>query len=234
MLEVALEELVRQHFPFDEITAVPKGIHGGDVIQNVRNASGIVCGAILWESKRTKNWSDGWLPKLRDDQRAAKAQLAILVSIELPRDITTFRHVDGIWVTSAACAIDLASALRAGLIEVAAAKRSLDGRHDKMEILYKYLSGQEFRHRVEGIVEAFITLREELEAEKRATLRMWAKREKQLDRAVTQTAGMYGDLSGIIGASLPAIEQLSVPHLLDDSAPDESDTEGTLVQPAAE
>ncbi|MEX1096274.1 MAG: DUF2130 domain-containing protein [Planctomycetales bacterium] len=213
VLETALENLLAQHFPFDEITPVPKGIHGGDVVHTVRDASGTVCGVILWESKRTKNWSDGWLPKLRDDQRAAKAQIAVLVSIELPKDVTTFRFTDGVWVTSSPCAISLASALRAGLIEVAAAKRSLDGRHDKMELLYAYLSGQEFRHHVEGIVEAFVTLREELEAEKRSTQRMWAKREKQLDRAVTQTAGMYGDLSGIIGAALPHLEQLAIPAI---------------------
>jgi hypothetical protein len=213
VLELELESLLRQHFPFDEILPVPKGIHGGDVIQIVRDASGTICGIILWESKRTKNWSDSWLPKLRDDQRAAKAQIAILISIELPKEVTTFRHIDGIWVTSSGCAINLASALRAGLIEVAAAKRSLDGRHDKMEVLYSYLSGQEFRHRVEGIVEAFATLRDDLEAEKRATQRMWAKREKQLERATTQTTGMYGDLQGIIGAALPTIKSLDQPRL---------------------
>ena len=226
VLEVALEQLLRQQFPFDEITPVPKGIHGGDALQTVRDASGTVCGSILWESKRTKSWSDGWLPKLRDDQRAAKAQLAILVSIELPKDVTTFRYTDGIWISSSMCAISLASALRAGLLEVAAAKRSLEGRHDKMEVLYKYLSGQEFRHRVEGIVEAFVTLREELEIEKRATQRMWTKREKQLDRATAQTAGMYGDLSGIIGVSLSRIETLEhsrLPFTESTSAGDESD-----------
>ncbi len=213
VLELALEDLLRQHFPFDEITPVPKGIHGGDALQTVRDGSGTVCGSILWESKRTKSWSDGWLPKLRDDQRAAKAQLAILVSIELPKGVSTFKHIDGVWVTSVSCAISLAHALRAGMLEIGVAKRSLDGRHDKMEVLYKYLSGQEFRHRVEGIVEAFVTLREDLEVEKRSTQRMWAKREKQLDRATAQTAGMYGDLSGIIGATLPAIEALSIPKI---------------------
>ena len=214
VLETVLEELLRQHFPFDEITPVPKGIHGGDVVQTVRDASGAVCGIILWESKRTKSWSDGWLSKLRDDQRAAKAHIAILVSLELPKDVTTFRHVDGVWVTSVACAISLAHALRAGMLEVGAAKRALDGRHDKMEVLYKYLAGAEFRHRVEGIVEAFVTLREDLEAEKRATQLRWAKREKQLDRASAQTAGMYGDLNGIIGASLPTIAHLELPTLV--------------------
>lgn len=211
VLEIRLEDLLRQQFPFDDVEPVPKGIHGGDVIHSVRDATGVICGIILWESKRTKNWSDGWLPKLRDDQRAAKAQIAILVSLELPKDVSTFRHIDGIWVTSVSCAISLASALRAGLLEVAAAKRAMDGRTDKMELLYTYLSGPEFRHRVGGIVEAFVTLREELEAEKRATQRIWAKREKQLERATIQTAGMYGDLSGIIGASLPEIEQLNLP-----------------------
>lgn len=217
VLEIALEELLRRYFPFDEITPVAKGIHGGDVVQTVRDATGTEAGQILWESKRTKNWSDGWLPKLRDDQRAAKAQVAILVSIELPKEVTTFRHIDGVWVTSSPCAIPLASALRNALIEIAAAKRSVEGRNDKMELLYTYLSGQEFRHRVEGIVEAFVTLREDLEAEKRATQRMWAKREKQLERATAQTAGMYGDLSGIIGASLPSLKVLDVAHLPEES-----------------
>lgn len=211
ILETTLEDLLRQHFPFDEITAVPKGINGGDAIHIVRDASGAICGIILWESKRTKAWSDGWLPKLRDDQRAAKAQVAILVSLELPKDVTTFRHIEGVWVSSVACAISLAHALRAGMLEVGAAKRALDGRHDKMEVLYKYLSGQEFRHRVEGIIEAFVTLREELEVEKRTTQLRWAKREKQLDRAVAQTTGMYGDLDGIIGGVLPRIEALALP-----------------------
>ncbi|MCI0745343.1 MAG: DUF2130 domain-containing protein [Verrucomicrobia subdivision 3 bacterium] len=211
VLETTLEELLRQHFPFDEITPVPKGIHGGDVVHMVRDVSGAVCGIILWESKRTKAWSDGWLPKLRDDQRAAKAQIAILVSLELPKEVTTFSCVEGVWVSSVVCAISLAHALRAGMLEIGAAKRALDGRHDKMEVLYKYLSGQEFRHRVEGIVEAFKTLRDEFETEKRATQRMWAKREKQLERAAAQTAGMYGDLSGIIGGALPQIEALALP-----------------------
>jgi hypothetical protein len=116
-------------------------------------------------------------------------------------------------VTSTACAIPLASALRTGLIEIATAKRSVEGRNDKMQLLYNYLSGQEFRHRVEGIVEAFVTLREDLEAEKRAVQKMWAKREKQLERATAQTAGLHGDFSGIIGTSLPAIESLQLPFI---------------------
>jgi hypothetical protein len=152
VLETTLEDLLRQQFPFDEITPVPKGLHGGDVVQTVRDASGTVCGIILSESKLTKSWSDGWLPKLRDDQRAAKAQIAILVSLELPKDVTTFRHIDGVWVSSVACAVNLAHALQAGSVELGAAKRSLEGRDDKMEVLYNYLSGPEFRHLVESVL----------------------------------------------------------------------------------
>jgi len=221
VLELEQEDILRRTFPFDTIEPVPKGIHGGDVLQRVHDTSGMDCGLILWESKRTKAWSDSWLPKLRDDQRAAKAQISILVTVELPKGIAAFGYIDGVWITNRACALGLVAALRAGLIEVACAKRSLEGRQGKMEILYNYLSGAEFRHRVQGIVEAFVTLREDLESEKRAMQRIWAKREKQLDRAVTNTAGFYGDLSGIIGASLPQIEQLELPAITHDS-PDES------------
>lgn len=213
VMELSLEELLRREFPCDEIVPVPKGIHGGDVTQHVRDTNGETCGAILWESKRTKNWNDGWLPKLRDDQRAAKAQLSVIATTELPSGLATFDCVDGVWVTNRSCVAGLAAALRHGLVEIAAAKRSLDGRQDKMTIMYGYLSGPEFRHRVEGIVESFVTLREDLEKEKRSMQRMWAKREKQLERAVFSTSSLYGDLGAIIGASLPQIEQLELPAL---------------------
>jgi len=221
---------VRRHFPFDTILPVAKGIHGGDVIHIVHDAAGIECGIILWESKRTKNWSDGWLPKLRDDQRAAKAHIAILISIELPKGVSTFECVDGIWVTCRACALALAAALRSGLIDAATARRSADGKQTKMEVLYTYLAGQEFRHRVEGIVESFATLKEDLEAEKRAMQRIWAKREKQLDRAITNTSGMYGDLQGIVGASLPSIASLDQPLLDGPSEPLEADDHPAPIQ----
>lgn len=220
VMELELEDLLRRQFPYDEIVPVPKGIHGGDVLQHVHDATGALCGTILWESKRTKTWSDGWLPKLRDDQRTAKAQIAVLATIEMPKGVTTFVCIDGVWVTSRPCLYGLASALRTGLIEVAAAKRATEGRQDKMELLYNYLSGSEFRHRVEGIVEAFVTLREELETEKRSIQKIWAKREKQIERALTNTAGLYGDFQGIIGATLPQIEKLEFPALTDSSNDD--------------
>lgn len=221
VLEVEIEDLLKAAFPYDTIEAVPKGVHGGDVLQIVHDGTAIECGRILWESKRTKNWSDGWLPKLRDDQRTAKAQFAVLASTELPKGCSTFTHVEGIWVTNRACLLGVAMALRAGLIEVSQAKRSIDGRQGKMELIYNYLAGPEFRHRVEGVVEGFVALKSDLEAEKKAMQRIWAKREKQLDRAIASAAGMHGDLSGMIGASLPAIESLELLAIVGPETPDE-------------
>ncbi|MBI4719174.1 MAG: DUF2130 domain-containing protein [Planctomycetes bacterium] len=213
VLELELEEMLRARFPGDAIEPVPKGVHGGDVTQTVRGASGAACGTILWETKRSKSWSDGWLPKLRDDQRAARAEIAVLVSVTLPREVTTFAQIDGVWVTSVACAAGVAAALRAGLLETAAVKLAAVGRQGKMEVLYAYLSGPQFKQRVEAIVESFMTLRQDLEKERRAMQKIWASREKQIDRVLENTVGLHGDVAGIIGASLPEIESIELKAL---------------------
>src|SRR5207247_7008235 len=118
--------------------------------------------------------------------------------------------MDGVWVTSRHCLMGLAAALRQGMIEAARTRRSLQGRQDKVEVLYTYLAGSEFRQRIEGIVEAFLTLKDDLESEKRSMHRLWAKREKHLERAALNTAGLYGDLGGILGPSLPQIANLEL------------------------
>ncbi len=205
ILELELEDFLRSHFPLDTIEPVPVGEHGGDVLHHIHDANGFRCGTILWEFKRTKAWRDTWLPKLRDDQRRAKAHLAVLMTVEMPRDVTTFGFIDGVWVTNRACLLGLAVALRAGILEAARTKRSMEGKHSKVELLLSYLSNSEFRQRIEGIVEAFMALKEDLDSEKRSVQRLWAKREKQIERAVRHTAGLYGDLGGIIGPDLPQI-----------------------------
>jgi hypothetical protein len=207
--EIDLEESLRRAFPLDDVAAVSKGVFGADVSQAVRDRVVGDCGCILWESKRTKKWNSEWLAKLRDDQRSAKAQIAILVSDQLPPEVQSFGIVEGVWITNRACAINLAVALRAGLIQLAASRRALEGQQGKMEILYNYLSSDQFKQRIEGIVEPFMTLREQLESEKRTTYTRWASREKQLDRALASTCGLYGDLGGIIGQTLPTIDQLT-------------------------
>ena len=210
VLELDLEALLRSRFPTDKIEPVPKGIRGADILQRVHNRSGQLCGTIIWESKRTKTWSDGWIAKLKDDQREVKAEIAVIVSETLPSGVKSFTRMEGVWVSDFSLAAGLAEVLRSVLTQLAHAKLSAVGRGEKMEVIYNYLSGPHFRQRVEGIVEAFKLMKEDLDQEKRATTRIWAKREKQIERVITNTAGMYGDIQGIIGASLPEISILEL------------------------
>jgi hypothetical protein len=210
VLELELENLLRSRFPCDVIEPVPKGEFGGDVLQRVLGPLAQISGAILWESKRTKNWSDGWLPKLRDDQRAAGADLAILVTHTLPKGVEGFDCIDGVWVTESRCAIAVAVALRQSLIELAAARQAREGQQTKMELVYEYLTGPRFRRRVEAIVERFADMQADLDRERRAMTRLWARREEQIRGVIESTAGMYGDLQGIAGRSLQEIDCLQL------------------------
>ncbi len=211
--ELELEALLRAKFPRDTIEPVPKGEHGGDVLQRIHGPLGQTCGTILWESKRTKNWSDGWLVKLREDQRAAKAEIAVLVTQALPKDMDTFDLVEGVWVTPPRTAIPVALALRQMLSEVALARQSTEGQQTKMEMVYQYLTGPRFRQRIQAIVEAFSSMREDLDKEKKAIMKQWAKREEQTERVLQATVGMYGDLQGIAGKTLQEIEGLEMKTL---------------------
>ncbi len=215
--ELALEQMLSDTFPVDDITPVGKGVSGGDCIQVAINGSGNACGRILWESKRTKRWGGDWLAKARDDARASRADVVVIVSETLPEGIQGFALVEGVWVCSWAAAKSLATALRHGLIEVGKARVALVGQHAKQELVYNYLASSEFAHRVGGIAEAFITMQTDLESEKRAFKKQWSKREKQLERAITNTASLYGDLQSIIGASLPKIEGLET-MLIEDTS----------------
>lgn len=211
--ELELENLLRAKFPFDSIEPVAKGEFGGDVLQRVVSQTGQPSGSILWESKRTKNWSEGWLAKLREDQRAAKAEVAILVSQVLPKGIEAFDVVDGVWITSPRAAMPVATILRLTLLQVSMARQIGEGQQTKTEMVYQYLTGSRFRHRVEAIVEAFSSMQSDLDKERKAIMKQWAKREEQIERVMTATVGMYGDLQGIAGKSLQEIEGLSLAAL---------------------
>lgn len=208
--ELELEALLRAKFPRDTIEPVPKGEHGGDALQHVVGPNGQPCGTIIWESKRTKNWSDGWLAKLREDQRAAKAEIAVIVSQSLPKEVETFGLVENVWVTHPKTVLPVALTLRHSLIEVASVRQASEGQQTKTEMIYQYLTGPRFRHRVEAIVEAFSSMQEDLDKEKKAILKQWAKREEQIDRVMQATAGMYGDLQGIAGKTIQEIEGLEL------------------------
>jgi hypothetical protein len=206
VLELELESLLKAKFPFDSFDPVPKGEFGGDLVQRVVNASGVPCGSILWESKRTKNWGGDWIAKLREDQRRAKSDIAIIVSTALPKGVQTFDQVDGVWVTDFRCALPVAFALRQLLLDVAAARIAGEGQQSKMELVYDYLTGPRFRHRIEAIVEKFDEMRADLDKERKAMTKLWAKREMQITGVIEATAGMYGDLQGIAGKALKEID----------------------------
>ncbi len=224
--ELSLEETLRVSFPSDCIEEVPKGIRGADVIHKVCNQMGQSCGTLIWESKRTKAWSDGWIDKLKEDQREVKAEVAVLVSSVLPKGLSGFARINGVRVCDHSLALCLAHALRTGLMDVTAAKLGATGKSEKMEMLYEYLSGPEFRQQVEGIVEAFSGMRKDLDQEKRAMERIWAKREKQIERAVKNMGRMYGSMQGVIGQSLPELDLFELKALPEEAADPE---EGRLI-----
>lgn len=211
--ELELEALLKSRFPIDSIEPVPKGEFGGDTVQRVIGPQGQSCGVILWESKRTKAWSDGWLVKLRDDARTAKAEMAVLVSQVLPKGVEEFDLVDGVWVVSSRVVLPVATMLRQSLIELATARQATEGQQGKMELLYSYLTGPRFRLRVGAIVEAFSNMKEDLDREKKAITKQWAKRDEQIERVMQATVGMYGDMQGIAGKSLQEIEGLELSAL---------------------
>lgn len=208
--EMELEAMLRAKFPYDSIEPVAKGEFGGDALQRVISPTGQISGTLLWETKRTKNWSDGWLVKLREDQRNAKADIAVLVSHALPKGVENFEEIDGIWVTSPRAALPVATILRHTLQQIGLARLAAEGQHGKTELVYQYLTGPRFKQRVEAIVEAFSTMQEDLDKERKAILKQWAKREAQIERVMNATVGMYGDLQGIAGKSLQEIEGLEM------------------------
>lgn len=210
VMELELEALLSERFDSDRISRVQKGEFGGDVIQYVASPTGLNCGTILWESKRTKNWSDSWLAKLRGDQRRAKTDIAVIVSHAMPENVTTFALIEGVYVVSPECAVPVAAVLRESLIEVGRTRRAAEGKETSAGRIYEYLTGPAFRQRLQAIVEAFTSMQEDLAAEKRAIQKQWAKREAQLERIMNSTVGMYGDLQGIAGKGLQEIEGLTL------------------------
>jgi len=208
VLELLLEEILKEQFPFDLIQEVGKGIEGADCIQIVRNQSGKECGKIIYESKRTKNWSNNWIEKLKNDMRTSGADVAILVTQAFPKDMDKFGERDGIWLCSYQEIESVAAVLRGALIKVSEAKKSEENKGEKMQLLYNYLTGNEFRQQVEAIVEGFMSMKQSIAKERIQMEKIWKEREKQLDKVLISTSGMYGSVKGIAGASVNDIPLL--------------------------
>ncbi|MBT8372419.1 MAG: DUF2130 domain-containing protein [Deltaproteobacteria bacterium] len=210
VLEQDFEAQLKSFFVHDDIQPVPKGVRGADLIQTVRTTLGAESGKLLWETKNTKAWSTAWIPKLKDDMIEVRASVAILVSVVLPDGINRFGPVDGVWVSDPLSAIPLAAALREQLMAVSRERTATIGKSAKMETLYQYLAGVEFKQKIEGIVEAFTSMQDQLNKERRTMERHWKQREKEIERVVKNTVGLYGDMQGIIGGQIPSIPALEL------------------------
>ena len=206
--EILLEELLGEYFPFDSINEVGKGVEGADCIQVVRTMSGKECGKIIYESKRTKGWNNNWIEKLKNDMRATQADLAILVTQTFPKDMECFGEKDGVWICSFKEVLGLSSALRNAIIRISEAKRSEENKGEKMQMLYNYLTGIEFRQHVEAILEGFLSMKHSITKERLQMEKMWKEREKQLDKVLLNTSGLFGSIKGIAGASIQDIPLL--------------------------
>lgn len=210
VLELEIEEKLASEFPFDEISPVSKGVKGADVLQIVRNKNGRDCGQIIWELKRTKSWSNDWTVKLKEDQRVVKAEIAVLISQNLPDGIRNFGLVNGVWVGNFESIMGLALILRTSLIELSNVKLSNINRQNKMEVLYHYFSGIEFKQRIEAVLESYSSMQEDLEREKRWFGIKWAKDEKNIRKVFDNMTGMYGDLQSMLGKALPEVKGLDM------------------------
>ena len=206
--ELALEEVLRLLFPTDLIEEVSKGIKGADVIQTVRNKIGIDCGIILFESKRTKSFSHDWISKLKADAISAKADICVIVTETLPEGIDRIGQKDGVWICSFNDFKGLVLVLRDGLLKVSEAFSSQTNKGEKMQMLYDYLTSNEFRLQVGAIIEGFTDLHDSYVQEKRAMERIWKQREKQLEKVLLNTNHFIGSIKGIAGSSIPELKQI--------------------------
>ena len=207
--ELLLEEILKENFPFDIIEEVGKGVEGADCTQVIRNSMGTVCGKIIYESKRTKGWNNNWIDKLKKDMRTSGADTAVLVSQTFPKDMDKFGEKDGVWVCNFNEVSSVSYLLRNGIIKVFDAQKAQEGRGDKMQMLYNYLTGNEFKGQVEAIVEGFMSMKQGIMKERIQMEKIWKEREKQLEKVLISTSGMYGSVKGIAGASIADIPLLN-------------------------
>ncbi|MBM4054648.1 MAG: DUF2130 domain-containing protein [Planctomycetes bacterium] len=209
--ELAIEGILKELFPADEIREVPKGKKGADSVQIVKNAAGVECGKIIYESKRTKAFSSKWIEKLKADQLQESADIAVLVSEVLPDVKEKIMYEENVWVCDYYSFKGLALALRESLIKITAVSETQKNKGDKIVMLYDYLTGNEFRMQLEAIIGGFAELKNSIAREKLAMEKLWKEREKQLDKVLLNTTHFYGAIKGIAGSAIPTVPLLELP-----------------------
>jgi len=211
--ELLIEEYLRENFKYDEIQEVGKGDMGADSIQIVHTLTKQNCGSIYYESKRTKTFNEGWITKFKNDIQTRGADIGVLVTAVLPKDMDRMGLKDGIYICTYEEFKALSHILRANIIKLSEIKSSQENRHEKSELIYNYLTSTEFQFQMEMIVNSFINMQDDLNAEKRAINKLWKKREKEIQNVISATTDMYGSIQGIAGSAIKRVEQLEIPLL---------------------
>jgi hypothetical protein len=211
--ELALELYLSTTFPLDEIQEIGKGKRGGDCLHVVKDQYNRVCGKILYESKRTKHFSSEWITKLKEDMRLKQADLGVLVTEALPEGMTRFGEVDGVWICTFPEFKALALLFRLNLIRIGEVVASQENKGDKMHMIYSYVTGVEFRQKLEAAFDSFTEMQEDLQKEKTLFISQWARREKRLIRAMENLVCLYGDVRGIAGGAVQEIRSLEMQAL---------------------
>ncbi|MGH2644568.1 MAG: DUF2130 domain-containing protein, partial [Chitinophagaceae bacterium] len=206
--ELALEEILHAAFPYDSISEIGKGVRGADALQEIRNHVGQPCGIIIYESKRTQAFSEGWIEKLKTDMLNAKADIAVIVTQVMPKDMEHFGQRNGIWICKFHEAVSLAQVLRESLIKIHQAMKSQENKGDKMQMVYQFVTSNEFRQQVEAIMDGFTQLKNSINKERLQMEKIWKEREKQIDKVLLNTTHMYGSFKGIAGSDIGAVKLL--------------------------
>ncbi len=214
--ELAIEEYLADKYPFDVIEEIKKGARGADCIQVVHTREVQNCGKIYYESKRTKEFQKNWIEKFKVDMRDKGVDVGVLVTQALPNELDRMGLVDGVWVCTFEEFKGLSSVLRESVIKLHNAKKGEENKTDKMSLLYSYLTSTEFSMQIDAIVEGFSTMQEDLDKEKRAMARIWKQREKQIDKVLENTIGMYGSIKGIAGNAIGDVKALELPYSEDE------------------
>ena len=212
VMELAIEDYLAQNFPIDDIEEIKKGARGGDCVQIVNTRDRRSCGKIYYESKRTKEFQPSWIEKFKADIRTIGADIGVLVTQAYPKDFERMGQINGIWICSFEEFKSLSYVLRESVIKVDRAKASQKNKGDKMEMLYQYLTSNEFKLQVEGIVEGFTQMQTDLQKEKNAMQKIWNQREKQIQKVLLNTSSMYGSIQGLAGNSISNIDALEMPE----------------------
>ncbi len=206
--ELAIEEWLRDSFPLDTIAEVKKGVRGADCLHIVNTRARQNCGSVYYESKRTKEFQSGWIEKFKQDLRDKGANIGVIVTEAMPRDMERMGLKDGVWICSFEEFKGLCAVLRESIVHVSLATIAQENKGDKMTMLYDYLTSNEFKLQIEAIVEGFTQMQADLNAERRAMESSWKKREKQIEKVLLSTNHMYSSIKGIAGSAIPAVPQL--------------------------